>query len=282
MSISRKLMGVTKKAAVDPDFVLVFDTSLGDLTVEVPLNFTVNCTIDWGDSTSDAYTTATTATHTYASGGEYEVRVSGTLTGFGDSVTRPELTKCLSFGTIGLTRLGRAFWRCANLTEVPAVLPVGVLNLSNAFNGATSFNQDIGSWDTSSAGNMASMFINASSFNQDIGGWDTSNVTLMPSMFNGASSFNQDIGSWDTSNVTSMARMFQGATSFNQDIGSWDTSNVTIMVRMFANASSFNQDLSTWITGLTSQPRLFSSGATAWTDPTWRPYLADGVTQVNT
>ena len=94
-------MGVTKEAVVDPDLVLVFDTSLGDLTVEVPLYFdTVDCTIDWGDSTSDAYTTATTATHTYASGGEYEVRVSGTLTGFGGFATRPELTKCLSFGTI--------------------------------------------------------------------------------------------------------------------------------------------------------------------------------------
>ena len=239
MSIARKLMGITKGAAVDPDLVLVFDTSLGDLTVEVPFgNGTVNVTIDWGDGSSDAYTTTGTKAHTYASGGVYEVRVSGTFTHFGRIDTRPELTKCLSFGT-GFTAgngfspsLNRAFRACANLTEVPTTIP--------------------------------------------------QNVTDTGSMFNGASSFNQDISSWDTSSVTSMSSMFRQASSFNQDISSWDTSSVTNMDRMFLAASVFNQDLSSWITGLTSQPARFSRNANAWTNSAWRPYLSDGVTQINT
>ena len=76
------------------------------------------------------------------------------------------------------------------------------------------------------------------SFNEDIGDWDTSSVVYMNQMFWGASSFNQDIGDWNTSSVTSLSHMFKDASSFNQDIGRWNIESVTAMHYLFYGASS--------------------------------------------
>ena len=121
---------------------------------------------------------------------------------------------------------------------------------------------------TSLVTDMEGVFGYASSFNQDISSWDVSNVTDMSFMFSYASSFNQDISSWDVSNVTDMYGMFLSADSFNQDISSWDVSNVTDMRLMFYYAESFNKDLSGWcVTNIATEPSNFDTGATSWTLP---------------
>lgn len=138
------------------------------------------------------------------------------------------------------------FNNCTKLTKVPDYLPVSITNMGSMFNKCSSFNQDIGNWDTSKVTSMNGTFYGCVIFNQPIGDWDTGHVTDMGYMFYGCSSFNQDIGNWDTSKVTNMIATFQGCTNFNQDIGNWGTGNVTVMNNIFQGCTNFNQNISTW------------------------------------
>jgi len=111
---------------------------------------------------------------------------------------------------------------------------------SQGFRGKSTFNGDIGDWNTAQVTDMRNMFSLASAFNQDIGSWDTSQVTDMFAMFNVASAFNQDIGSWNTAQVTNMGGMFRSASAFNQDISSWTgTAATTAQSTMFSGATAF-------------------------------------------
>ena len=126
-------------------------------------------------------------------------------------------------------------WNTSNVTD-----------MSNMFYGATSFNQPLNGWNTTFVWNMSSMFYGATSFNQPLNGWNTVSVTVMNHMFHGATRFNQDINGWNTAFVYNMSSMFYGATSFNQNINGWSTSHVTNMSSMFYEATSFDQPLEEW------------------------------------
>ena len=147
--------------------------------------------------------------------------------------------------------------KVSNNDDLTCICTSKVTDMNNLFYQKSSFNQNIGSWDTSNVTDMRGMFSSilngftgtgAGIFNQDIGNWDTTNVTNMSGMFSNAQSFNQDIGNWNTGNVVDMSYMFQGADNFNQNIGNWNTSKVTSMLAMFNLASSFNENIGNWNT----------------------------------
>ena len=280
--LSQHLLSVSGSAEfppLDPDVVLVFDTSLGNGTEEIGINLgqstAANVVVDWGDDTTDAYTTSGIKYHTYADPGIYEVRISGTLVWFRgthDTVHGPKLIECQSLGDLGITNLTDAFSFSTNLRVVPRQLPSTVTNLLRMFQFSSGFTGDVTGWDTSNVTNMSAVFFNCNDFNQNIINWNTSNVTNMSSMFQNNYVFNRNIGNWDTSSVTDMSSMFNGANSFNQPIGGWDTSSVTNMNTMFRFTFVFNQDLTGWcVSNITSEPSLFadSSGLSPSNYPIW-------------
>lgn len=273
------ITGVAPVACSNP-MSLVFNTSL-DTTlhnhVELRLQGGGPVTIDWGGAgaaspaptgvgTVQTYAPGPgTVGFTYTSAGTYTVRVCGSVSHFW-APNQTTLTTVSSFGGLGISDLTSAFEGATHLTSVPATLPSTATKLEYMFTGATRFNQDLSSWDTSHVTDMKGMFDNVS-FNQPIGGWNTSNVTDMSQMFASDRSFNQDIGRWDTGRVTTMNDMFYSASAFNKNISGWNVSHVTDMGSMFSYAGAFNQPIGSWDTSSVSTMSGMFDHASAFNQP---------------
>lgn len=252
---------------INRDFVITVKTDNSgtsldtQFTIPTYLGETYNYNVDCDNDGTDEVTGATgNYTCDYGAGNEgiYTISIednTGVGTGFpriyfSNGGDRDKLLTIEKWGAGHWTSMANAFMGCSNLAGQASDMPnlSNVTDVSYMFSLATSFNQDIGGWETANITNMNNMFSLATSFNQNIGNWDTGKVTDMSDMFALASSFNQDIGGWNTANVTDMNNMFSLATSFNQNIGSWDTIKVTDMTQTFYFASSFNQDIGNWNT----------------------------------
>ena len=248
---------------VSSPMTLIFDTTKSaGTTISLPFGGSaINVTVNWGDGNSENFTNGQVESHTYTSEGTYTVEITGGMMGYGtSSITNAEkLIEVVSFGSsLGLTTLSHAFYNAVNLVAVPSSIPNSVTSMNSMFQGATSFNHDISSWDVGSVNNMESMFSNATSFNKNIDSWNVSNVFDMSNMFKDATAFNQDISSWNVSNVISMTYMFSNATAFDQNIGSWVLSSIELMRGMFQNATSFNQDIDSWnVSSVTTMEYMF-------------------------
>ncbi len=215
--------------------IVVSNGTAGSLTMVTPTQYTLTVTPAFAETASNIAVDVVAGAFTDASGNPNALAENATT-------------------------ISSAFRSTSFATDITQLDVSNVTHASSAFFANTTFNQNIGGWDTRRVTTMANMFLN-SLFNQDIGVWDTGQVTNMTGML-GGTTFNQDIGSWNTHNVTSMSGMFNTAIFFNQYIGNWDTGNVTSMSSMFTNAFAFNQDIGRWDTRLvTTMATMFLSAS---------------------
>lgn len=191
----------------------------GQITIH---NLPIGVVINWGDGSplhtvqaSDPFTVS----HTYAAGGNYVCRISGTgdirqsgqtLLFTGEALLGiPDWGVISSWGPAGQVTKSFAFSHSPNLVQVPPTLP----------------------WPETVV--LINVFWQCYAFNGDLSGWDTSNIALFIDCFKDATSFNQPLP-WDVGNGQQMTGMFNGATSFNQDLSAWCVENITTEPTDFA------------------------------------------------
>lgn len=224
-------------------------------TIRLPISYPNSdpgSRIDWGDGKSETRTTPSPQ-HKYKKPRKYIISYKP------GSQTVPTRISTSSFGATPETRCmtevrqwgngspsSVSLRGSSNLVKVPDYIPESVTDLSGGLEGASSFNQDISSWDVSNVKIMSSLFKDATAFNQPLDSWDVSSVTNMGGMFNNARSFNQSISSWRPAKLIDISEIFKGATSFNQPINDWGLKGSIDVRSAFEGAFDFNQPLDNW------------------------------------
>lgn len=284
-----------------PEFIVVIDSTLGaDGTtaneVLIPtgtgaFNYNVSWT-DAGGNTGSASGLTGDYTITAPTQGEVEVRISGqfphfqSLFGVTHGVTDVRQWGNIQWGSMAnmfndeshvtgftatdapdlsaVTTMSRMFFAASSFNDDLSSWDVSNIESMDAmFWGASVFNGNIDNWNVSSVTNMGRMFRSAGAFSRDISGWNTSSLQFANELFRSAGSFNADLSSWDVSSVTNMHRMFWG-NNFNQDISGWDVSSVQDMSLMFEFNDDFNQDISGWnVSSVNNMANMFN-GASAF------------------
>ena len=167
------IITITDTDADTESFIITWETSSPGQRITLPVAGS-DMTIHWGDGQTDTGISGA-RNHTYAVAGTYAVSVSGGLERFhlDDHAGAPLLASIDQWGDTQWTSMEGAFRGASSMaygaTDIPDLS--GVTDMSDMFNGASSFNGDISSWNVSQVTDMTGMFEGAASFSQNLGNW---------------------------------------------------------------------------------------------------------------
>ncbi len=211
-------------------FVLKVTTTAGTNANDKSFTFysqDTNYMVNWGEGSGFESVTTGDAPHTFATAGEHTIRFKNLSdVHINNQADTAKYTSIEQWGT--------SVWNVA---------------MDGAFYGATNLtmNPNAGTPDMSLVTNMQNMFTFATSFNGDIGNWNTAQVTNMREMFNGATAFNQNIGGWNVEAVTTMADMFRDATlsptNYDSLLVGWNRQNLQTGVTFHGGNSKYSSDV---------------------------------------
>ncbi|EAR10200.1 BspA family leucine-rich repeat surface protein [Reinekea blandensis] len=194
---------VTYQVEEPTAFITTWDTDVesgisanDEITLQTNPNLDYNFTVDWGDGTSDKNVTKD-ITHQYVQPGTYTVTISGLYPApyfdfelsiedelFIDNSDASKLLSVEQWGNRFWASMEQAFPNANNLSINDLSTPnfSQVTSFRSMFTFNEAFNQDVSTWDTSAATDMAFMFAD-SYFDQDLSNWDIENVKDMNGMF---------------------------------------------------------------------------------------------------
>ena len=102
---------------------------------------------------------------------------------------------------------------------------------------------------------MKRMFYLATTFNQNISSWNVANVTDMSTMFRNASVFSQDLSTWTTSSLENVYEMFW-TTNIDFDLSQWDYADVNEFTRFVQGVNLSVTNWSNLLVAWASEPSI--------------------------
>lgn len=239
--------------------------------------------VGWGDGSYDLDSSATgsaSITHTYASGGVYNVRLIGDFNwrmypyGAIDDDGR-KVIDVMRFGALVPWTANEYFLAFAPVTTLSAPdIPVsGQIGGVGVFQGCETLVSGPENWtgiDRGASQNLIRCFQVCRQFNGDISGWVIPNLVGLQYTFNNANNFNRPLGSWDVTGVTSFQATFLSATQFNDGhtpgtsgggvglgIDTWNVTNSGTFNQMFQACVNFNTYIGSWRPGSNTGTQTF-------------------------